>query len=528
MASRLILRIIAPTIAVSLLLLLVGGAGAWYLHRLEQDSSALLAEGIAKVRVAEELEIIGRDLRYHAHQYLLTGNRGSLAGLSAWQQAAGQWVEKAQRLANSDRERGLIAQIRQGCDRLYAGLSLLPTGPLTGERRQEAIRVAESITNDEILAPAHEYRELNQRLVSQASRQDQAMADRMGLALLSLGMCGSVAGLVTGYGMAKGIRRSIAQLSVPVRDATGKLSGIVGPITVSAEDGFQQLEAALQGLSDRIGTVVQRLQETEQAATRAEQLAAVGQLAAGLAHELRNPLTAIKVLIQSAVASRSTKSLSHRDLAVIEEEVLRLDRTIQNFLDYARPPKAEKRLVAVQAAIQQTVDLVSPRAAQLGVEVDCQLPADAIQIEADPAQIRQVLLNLLMNALDATPQGGTVRVRIDCEPPLEPNRASDEVSATPEWIAIEVADSGPGVPADLGERIFEPFVSTKETGTGLGLSICRRIVEEHGGRIAAANRPEGGAAFCVRLPVRQVAQVHSSKQLADSADTTGQVVLGGL
>src|SRR5262249_21102502 len=116
-------------------------------------------------------------------------------------------------------------------------------------------------------------------------------------------------------------------------------------------------------------------------------------------------------------------------------------------------------------------------------------PATVV-VEADFGQIRQVVLNLLLNALDAVPQGGTVWVRL-----AAPDTEADG------WLTLQVADTGPGLPGQLGQQIFEPFVSTKETGLGLGLSICKRIVEAHGGTLGAANRPEGGACFTVRLPI---------------------------
>ncbi|MBL8965347.1 MAG: histidine kinase, partial [Phycisphaerae bacterium] len=145
---------------------------------------------------------------------------------------------------------------------------------------------------------------------------------------------------------------------------------------------------------------------------RAEQLAAVGQMAAGLAHELRNPLMAMKILVQPAAAPDAAVSLSPEDLAVLHEEITRLERSIQTFLDFARPPQPEKRPFEARAVVEQAAYLVSGRAEQRGVRVECDVPGQPVVIEADMVQVRQVLLNLLLNALDATPEGGTVRIEI--------------------------------------------------------------------------------------------------------------------
>ena len=137
--------------------------------------------------------------------------------------------------------------------------------------------------------------------------------------------------------------------------------------------------------------------------------------------------------------------------------------------------------------LTQIIQLLEARAERQGVRMERRFPDEAMLIHADVGQFRQVLLNLLLNALDAVPHGGTILLGLRHE--------------NGKWLTLSVADTGGGLPAGLGAQIFEPFVSTKETGLGLGLSICKRIVEAHGGTIDAANRPEGGAAFTVRLPL---------------------------
>jgi signal transduction histidine kinase len=159
------------------------------------------------------------------------------------------------------------------------------------------------------------------------------------------------------------------------------------------------------------------------------------------------------------------------------------------FLDFARPPRIEKRTFETREILTQIVQLLEARAERQGVRIERRFPDEPLLIQADIGQVRQVVLNLLLNALDAVPQGGTIWLEL---------RKDDE-----NWLSLSVADSGSGLPAELGAQIFEPFVSTKETGLGLGLSICKRIVEAHEGEIQAANRPEGGAVFTVRLPAQR-------------------------
>jgi signal transduction histidine kinase len=209
----------------------------------------------------------------------------------------------------------------------------------------------------------------------------------------------------------------------------------------------------------------------------------------------------MKMLVQPEEDEAEGVPLDARDLNVLREEIDRLERTIQIFLDYARPPKLQKRRGVLRDTLGQTVDFVARRARQIGISIQLELPEQVVEVEADAGQIRQVLLNLLLNAMDAAPEGTTVAVRLSRE---SADASLTQAGGPPKaraWLRVAVADRGPGLPADIGDRIFEPFVSTKDAGTGLGLPICKRIVEEHGGEIWAENREGGGAVFSFRLPV---------------------------
>jgi two-component system, NtrC family, sensor histidine kinase HydH len=302
-------------------------------------------------------------------------------------------------------------------------------------------------------------------------------------------VCGSGAGLVAGFGFARGFNRSLVQLSVPIRDAAGRLDEVVGPITFTASGDLQEMESVLRLIADRIGAIIDRLRKSEREVLRAEQLAAVGQMAAGMAHELRNPLTSMKILVQAAQGQAGGEGgarLGNRDLAVLEEEITRLEQLVRSFLQYARPPLPEKKILDLRSVVGEVTELAARRAARVGTQLAYEPPPEPARAEVDPDQFRQVVLNLLLNALDAQASGGAIRV---------------ELANGPDgWLSLRVEDTGCGLPAALGSRIFAPFVTTKATGLGLGLSICKRIVEEHGGEISGANRPEGGAVFTLRLP----------------------------
>jgi two-component system, NtrC family, sensor histidine kinase HydH len=299
-----------------------------------------------------------------------------------------------------------------------------------------------------------------------------------------VGLMEVVAGLVFGYGVARSFSRTIRHLQFRLQVAAGKIGPDLPEIVVSGEGDVNRLEGQMQELMNRVEQLVGKLQQREREVLRAEQLAAVGQLAAGVAHEIRNPLTSIKMLVQAGREEQG--GLADDDLEVIEREALRMERSLKVFLDFARLPKPERSEQDMAAIANRTLDLIRGRAAKQHVELKLLRPDGPVRVEADGEQIRQVLVNLSLNALDVMPAGGTLEM---------------VVKPLPHEVEVSVLDTGPGIASELMPRLFEPFVSTKETGLGLGLVISRRIIEEHHGRLRAANRGDGGACFTFNLPI---------------------------
>ncbi|MBM4070348.1 MAG: histidine kinase [Planctomycetes bacterium] len=488
MNPRLAWRFLVPMVAVSLLLLAIGVVAAWSMHRLQSEVSEILAAHVGSVRAAGEFEISMRETRKHLSYCLLTGDRAHLRHIPELRAQTDYWLTEAERLATTPKEASLTRRIRQGYEQFCEQLAEISESRSTPVSPRKVLDEIHDGLMKEILKPAHDYLELNEETAVAASKENQRMTQRMSLVLLLLGSTGSLAGLLAGFAIARGIRQSLVQLSLPLGDAAGKLKEVVGPITFSTRGGFKDLERILRTVAEHVGTVVRRLQESQREILRSEQLAAVGQMAAGMAHELRNPLMAMKLLVQAA----AERGLRDRDLTVLEDEILRLENLVQSFLNYARPPQIEKRPVNLVDLIRQKLVLVASTAEPRGIHIDVEWPTVPVIVEADLGQMRQVLLNLLLNAVDAIePPGGRVIIRI---------RDDRHSGTAPSGVAIEVEDTGRGLPLDLGARIFEPFVSSRETGLGLGLSICKRIMEAHGGKISACSLPQGGARFTVWLP----------------------------
>ncbi len=262
----------------------------------------------------------------------------------------------------------------------------------------------------------------------------------------------------------------------------------VGLVTGILTDRQKRHENALRETTHQLNSVYRELQANFEGMKRAERLYALGQLSAGLAHEIRNPLASIEGA--ALVVQRDTNSEDRRRefLDIIQKECRRLNRLLSSFLDFAKPRRPHLKMVDIDALLDSVIDL--GRHAKDGgrVHLEKQVQPGLSTVECDPEQLKQVLLNLTMNAVQAMPEGGKISL------------AARENQT---HVAIEVHDDGPGInPHDL-DRIFDPFFTTKDAGTGLGLSVAHQIVTQHGGTLTVTRNSSDGASFQVSLPFRQ-------------------------
>ena len=230
---------------------------------------------------------------------------------------------------------------------------------------------------------------------------------------------------------------------------------------------------------------------------RAEQLATMGQFAAGIAHELRNPLTAIRSTVQY-LAGDFAEGTEQKKLADdILHEVDRLNSIVGNLLSLAQPAESHPEEIDVSGEIARCLDFIEANAKSQNVRLQTDLEPDLPKLTFDRAELRQVLLNILMNGLQAMPEGGTLSIKA--------RRLAEEsrsLSSTAEKMLIEIVDEGLGIPASLHGKVFEPFFTTKPGGTGLGLAICNSIVKRYNGDIWIDEAKGGGTEVKIALPIK--------------------------
>lgn len=262
------------------------------------------------------------------------------------------------------------------------------------------------------------------------------------------------------------------------------LALVIGILSLKDRRHRQKLERTSKELSE----AYQKLQSTFEQLKKADRLAALGQLSAGIAHEIRNPLGSIKGSVEILESEIRPDNSKYEFVKIIKEEINRLNSIVGEFLEFARPPKPLVKPTLVNELVDSTLVLVNKQAQQSKVVIRKALDPKIPPMQLDPDQIRQVLLNIILNGIQAMPQGGLLEVQ---------SKMGDD----DRHIVIEVIDGGPGMNEDELDHIFDPFYTTKTQGTGLGLSISYQLVTNHGGAITARRNEEKGLTFRIELPL---------------------------
>jgi PAS domain S-box-containing protein len=263
---------------------------------------------------------------------------------------------------------------------------------------------------------------------------------------------------------------SVSLTVSPIKDVTGN---IIGASTIAQD--------------------ITEHKRIQQAMRESDKLVTVGKLAAGVAHSIRNPLTSVKMRLFSMEGTLGLSESEREDLKVISEEVRHIDGIVRNFLEYSRRPRLRMQKVSPSDVVDMALNLLKQRLDSYGVEVRLSRQSWLPEIYADPDQLKEALVNLLVNASEAMGYGGLIVI------------GEEEVADEPRGrkVVIRVSDNGPGFPESLQDKLFEPFFTTKEEGTGLGLTIAARIIEDHGGKLELSSRERRGAISTISLPVRE-------------------------
>ncbi len=475
------LRFAGPSVLVSFVLFALCTVAAVYLYMRQSTSDEMLSEDIESRKAAQDFESTLKSLSTVIGQ--------NLENLDELHDEAAVDLAVCVEHADKPQEVGIVKTMKASYERyqeIWASVA-----EKHGAEREAARAAARRVLETEALPQVRKLRSFNSGEIDKSEQRHRRIARWLLPGLVIVGIVSSLNGIYLGYSVARRLRRSVYQLSVSIRDAASRLRQDTPTVTLIEDGDLRSINKQMKAVVREIESVVSQLQQREREVLRSDQLAAVGQLAAGMAHELRNPLTAVKMLVQTNHEEAERRGIPAEDLTLIEQEIRRMERCLQEFLDFARPPKLERKPLNLAAVIDRSLALVAGRARKQNIEIDFVSSVQMSMVEGDGELLQQLFVNLIFNAFDAMPSGGKLQVALE----------GDSTQAV-----VRVLDSGSGIPAGLESRLFEPFVSTKETGLGLGLSISKRIAETHGGFLDASNRAEGGACLRLRLPVSSIAR----------------------
>ncbi len=441
-------RLVAFILAIAGMVALIAWAGHTTWQRSGELREKLTTVQLQSFQIAEHLQQTIWELNNLVLRYGVYHDTNAWAQFQQISQQLDKWIDDERPILTTERERQLLDLINTRYDDYLAAAHAIET----------RIRSARPAATP--LAAFADFEKQSQRILNVGSQLAKAHLDSMGSFLADS-------------------QQSLTYMRVVL------ITSLV--LLLLAGAGL-----AVVVYGELIAPLRLKLVESQALLERQEKLASLGLLAAGVAHEIRNPLTAIKAWLFLQQKHLLPGSPEHTDTEVIADEISRLERIVKDVLLLARPSDPHLATVPADEPLRQVQVLLKPQLEKTNIRLAVQ-DAVSVPIRIDSQQIQQVLINLIQNAADSIGHDGEVILRAR----LDNKRLADRVS---EVVILEVADTGKGIPPEVEKRLFDPFFTTKDTGTGLGLSIAARIVEKHGGALQYQTQPNRGTTFGVVLP----------------------------
>lgn len=432
-------QMLAGSLTLGALVVAIGVLAVQMSHTVARSSRAILAENVSSLKAAEELEIALLDQKGVVGSYLLDGDDKWLRLLDEKRKKYDEWFARAKEVALTEHEQRILERIRrlyQEYDRLrFQVIRLAQDGSRFAAQQLLLNRVREMV--EQLYEACEELLFFNEQLIAESQKKSQQQLTWFQTVLWSSIAVAIFLGLLGGWMVARGMTKRLVQ---------------------------------------------------------SEKLASLGHMAGLVAHEVRNPLTAIKMRVHSLQEELAASVSSQDDVEVIRQEIERLERIVQNFLDLVRLPEPNIQPLFLHEVATRAVKLLKPNLEEHAIRVTINWPETLPNVQGDAEQLEQVFLNLLLNASQAMPEGGAIEMTASWI------KSRTEMDGS---IEVAVSDTGSGIPQEVRDKIFDPFFTTKANGIGLGLSLAKKVVEQHHGVIDVRDRDGSGTTVTIRLPAKQ-------------------------
>jgi len=454
----------------------------WYTFQMQNLLTALLEKNLVAFQAAAAMETALVNQKGFVTYYYLDGNPEWLKQFDAYRLLFKKRLQEARLLAQGEPQKNAIQEIEREYDAYMRTKDQVITLYKRGDREKGArLHQAVRMEFEKILARCEDYRDF--QITGIHRIQEKKSSEARKLRYITLVAVTFSGGLVIVLILILS-RQLFGPLTTLLASAAGRVEAELSGNIVSA------LSNKVQGLIRNADHFQQELEKSREHLVHAEKLALVGKLAAGMAHSIRNPFTSVKMRLFSLYRSLNLTPSQKEDFEVVSQEIRHIDTIVQNFLEFSRPPKFSMQLISPSTIVDTTVQLLTHRLKSYNVNVRVVRKRELSKVIADPEQLKEVLVNIMINACEAMVDGGHIIIE---EEESQAGKAGQ--------VRLKITDTGPGILAADEEKIFQPFFTTKNDGTGLGLSIAKRIIDEHGGTLSIISPRNGGACFIITLPL---------------------------
>ncbi len=468
--------------AMAIIVVIGGGSMLWYTHQIDTMLVSMVNKDFVLYKTAQDMELALANQKGLLTYYLVDGDAKWLKSLGEYRQIFYQIIEEAGRLDLMPKQREDL-QVIADKYLIYAQEKDIAIENYKSDHFHGNISSLHEKQRDAffgVLGLCRDFSEEQWRVIIKTEEKSNLLSQNLrAVAFIAIAMF-TLLGSVF--------------LFILYRHILGPIRGLAletgGSAQESSKDEVNSLTHSLKGMMRDFGETSNELARSRKNLLQAERMVMVGELAAGVAHTIRNPFTSIKMRMFSLGRSLKLTETQEEDLQVISDEIARIDRIVENFLEFARPPKLRLKESRLGDVINSVLTLLEYRLKAYNVELHYDFQPDLPKVKVDVDRIKEALVNLVINACEAMETGGRILIteRQENHPKLG------------DVMALTVSDSGPGIPEAIIDKITTPFFTTKEDGSGLGLSIVVRIVREHNGKFIVSSTAGEGTQCVILLP----------------------------
>lgn len=453
----------------------------WYTYRIEGMFTKIIDKDIAASRVVGELETALVNQKGFVTYFFLDGDPDWLRQLGEYRQIFKERIKDANELAETPLQKKALKNLETEYEKYIELKDRVISFYKEGKREAGAELHKDARTHFfKCLELSENFKNLYIQRISAIRNKSHMQAKKLRIITETAILIDITLGVILAFMLLKQVLEPIRLL---VRETGGERN------SPDPDDEVKALSLGVRDLIKDIDQTNQELEKSREVLQQAEKMAMVGKLAAGVAHSIRNPLTSVKMRLFSMGRALDMPESQREDFDVISEEISHIDTIVQNFLEFSRPPKLKMQMISPSEIVDLVIQLLRHRLESGNVEIAVHREKKLPEIEIDPEQIKEVFVNLMVNACEAMVDGGKIEIFEE----------QDTVKNIRDAVIIKIKDNGPGIPDKILEKVMQPFYTTKEEGTGLGLSIAERIVTNHGGIITFESQEGSGTTFIIAL-----------------------------